>query len=233
MRKLVILFVIFVSCSWGFLWAGGKDLYIDRRKEMIEKQIIARGVKDKDVLDAMTKVARHLFVDESLRDHAYDDSPLPIGEGQTISQPFIVAYMSEVAKLEKEHKVLEIGTGSGYQAAILAEIVSEVYTIEILKSLADKAKETLEGLGYANIFFKHGDGYKGWNEHAPFDAIIVTAAPSKIPQELVKQLKVDGRMIIPVGSFSQELYVITKTETGIDKKSLIPVRFVPMVEGKK
>lgn len=202
-----------------------------KRKRMIEEQIMQRGVLDPYVLKALEKVERHLFVPESLQEDAYFDGPLPIGYGQTISQPYIVAFMTEAADLKRSDKVLEVGTGSGYQAAVLAEIVQEVYTIEIVEPLAESAEKRLKVLGYQNIFVKHGDGYQGWVEHAPFDAIIVTAAPEELPEELVKQLKVGGRMIVPIGSFYQELYRITKTEKGIQKEKLIPVRFVPMIKG--
>jgi len=198
------------------------------RELMVERQIIARGIKDELVLEAMRKVPRHKFVPRSQLPYAYADHPLPIGEGQTISQPYIVALMTELLELKGDEKVLEIGTGSGYQAAVLAEIVKEVYTIEIIKPLADTARERLKALGYKNITVKCGDGYRGWTEHAPFDAIIVTAAPDHIPQPLVEQLKVGGRMVIPVGKYYQELIRLTKTEHGVKRESIIPVRFVPM-----
>jgi protein-L-isoaspartate(D-aspartate) O-methyltransferase len=205
-----------------------QDVYAEERELMVKTQIEPRGVKDKLVLDAMRKVPRHLFVPESFRQRAYSDGPLPIGEGQTISQPYIVALMTELLGLKGGEKVLEIGTGSGYQAAILAEIVDQVYTIEIICSLAETAEERLKQMGYENITVRCADGYQGWNEHAPFDGIIVTAAPDHIPQPLVDQLKVGGRLVIPVGDIYQELMVITKTETGIKKMNAIPVRFVPM-----
>lgn len=202
--------------------------YAEMRNKMVENQIVARNVKNRLVLDSMLKVPRHLFVPDSLKGNAYDDNPLPIGESQTISQPYIVALMTELLEPDKGNKVLEIGTGSGYQAAILAEIVDHVYTIEIIESLAKKAEERLDQMGYNNITVKYGDGYKGWKEYAPFDGIIVTAAPDHIPQPLIDQLKVDGRMVIPVGSTFQELKLITKKETGIVETDVIPVRFVPM-----
>jgi protein-L-isoaspartate(D-aspartate) O-methyltransferase len=202
-----------------------------KRKRMIEEQIMQRGVLDPYVLKALEKVERHLFVPESLQEDAYFDGPLPIGYGQTISQPYIVAFMTEAAELKRDDKVLEVGTGSGYQAAVLAEIVKEVYTIEIVEPLAESAEKKLKSLGYQNIFVKHGDGYQGWVEHAPFDAVIVTAAPEEVPEELVKQLKMGGRMVVPIGSFYQELYRITKIDEGIRKEKLIPVRFVPMIKG--
>lgn len=207
------------------------ESYNSARAEMVRSQIKARGIIDPSVLAAMGIVERHLFVPEHLRSRAYIDSPLPIGEGQTISQPYIVAYMTEAVELGKDDRVLEIGTGSGYQAAVLAEIAKEVYTIEIVKKLADSSAELLKELGYDNVHLKHGDGYKGWPEKAPFDAIVVTAAPARIPEQLIDQLRPGGRMIVPVGSFFQELYLITRTERGYDSEKLLPVRFVPMVRG--
>lgn len=199
------------------------------RQEMVKTQLETRGITDAKVLKAMRKVKRHLFVPTHQLISAYNDSPLPIGYGQTISQPYIVAYMTQAARLLPDDRVLEIGTGSGYQAAVLAELVKEVYTIEILKPLADTARVRLEELGYRNIKVKHGDGYKGWKEYAPYDAIIVTAAPDEVPEELVRQLKVGGRMVVPIGSFFQELYLITKRESGIKQELLLPVVFVPMI----
>lgn len=205
-----------------------ENIYAEKRERMVKAQIEARGVRDKLVLGAIRKVPRHLFVPENLKDQAYSDGPLPIGEGQTISQPYIVALMTELLGLKGGEKVLEIGTGSGYQAAILAEIAKEVYTIEIICSLAKTAEKRLKKMGYENITVRCADGYQGWKEHAPFDGVIVTAAPDHIPQPLVDQLKVRGRLVIPVGDVFQELMVITKTETGIKKMNVIPVRFVPM-----
>ncbi|MEW5768580.1 MAG: protein-L-isoaspartate(D-aspartate) O-methyltransferase [bacterium] len=205
-----------------------EETYTNLREDMVRDQIEARGVSDPAVLAAMRKVPRHEFVPEYLRRLAYQDSPLPIGEGQTISQPYIVALMTALLNLKKGEKVLEIGTGSGYQAAILAEISDQVYTIEILEPLAASAKERLGKLGYKNIAVRCGDGYQGWSEVAPFEAIIVTAAPDHIPQPLIDQLKIGGRMVIPVGEVFQELLLIRKTEAGITQKSVIPVRFVPM-----
>jgi len=205
-----------------------KDRYVSQREKMVDKQIKARGVKDKAVLAVMRKVPRHLFVPPEMVNSAYDDSPLPIGHGQTISQPYIVAYMTEALALKGGEKVLEIGTGSGYQAAVLAEIADSVFTIEILKPLADRASEDLRELGYKNVYVLCGDGYQGWPEHAPFDAIIVTAAPDHIPQPLKDQLKIGGRLVIPVGTRYQELLLITRTEKGFEERRLLPVRFVPM-----
>lgn len=205
-----------------------EDEYAFARKRMVSRQIVSRGVSDKLVLAAMRKVARHKFVPKEMVQYAYEDRPLPIGEEQTISQPYIVALMTELLELEGGERVLEIGTGSGYQAAILAEIAGEVYTIEIIESLAMTAEKRLEEVGYENITVKFGDGYQGWEEHAPFDGVIVTAAPDHIPQPLVDQLKVGGRMVIPVGDLFQELKLLTKTEDGVKEKNVIPVRFVPM-----
>jgi len=209
----------------------GQEDYTKQRLEMVTRQIKARGVTDPQVLEAMRAVQRHLFVPRLQQRHAYKDRPLAIGYKQTISQPYIVAYMTEAAQLKPDDKVLEIGTGSGYQAAVLAQIVREVYTIEIIKPLAQSAEATLKRLGYKNIFIKHGDGYQGWQEHAPYDAIVVTAAPDQVPEKLLDQLVLNGRMVIPIGSVSQKLYLMTKTQEGIKKKILLPVRFVPMVEG--
>ena len=196
---------------------------------MLEAQLKARGIKDEKVLKAMRKVPRHLFVPDNMKVHAYNDEPLLIGEGQTISQPYIVAYMTEVLSLKKNERVLEIGTGSGYQAAILAEIVDKLYTVEVVSSLSHKAQEVLSKLGYRNIDFKISDGNFGWKENAPFDAIIVTAAPSQIPKSLLEQLKNNGNMVVPVGITFQELVLVTREKKKFKKKKLIPVRFVPLV----
>lgn len=206
---------------------GANDRTHALREQLIE-QIQKEGVLDKNVLAAMRKVPRHEFVPERYRFEAYKNRPLPIGLGQTISQPFIVGYMTQALGLEGGEKVLEIGTGSGYQAAVLAEIAAEVYTIEILEPLARNAEKTLDRLGYKNIHVKIADGYQGWPEHAPFDAILVTAAPDHIPQPLVDQLNDTGRMVIPIGSWSQRIVLVTKTADGVVQKLDIPVRFVPM-----
>jgi len=208
--------------------AQATDVYTPARERMVRYQVKARGVKDEKTLAAMVKVPRHEFVPPSRRGEAYADYPLPIDHDQTISQPYIVAFMTEALKLKGGEKVLEIGTGSGYQAAVLAETAGKVYTIEIVTPLAKEAEARLKRLGYENVFVKAGDGYEGWPEHAPFDAVIVTAAPGHIPQPLVDQLKTGGRMIIPVGTQYQELVLITKTEEGVKKRSVLPVRFVPM-----
>jgi len=206
------------------------------RKKMVELQIMARGVKNKKVLDAMESVRRHLFVPEQYRMYSYNDQALPIGSRQTISQPYIVALMTEMLDVDNDDIVLEIGTGSGYQAAVLSAIVREVYTIEIIEELGLLADERLKSLGYDNVNFKISDGSLGWPDKGPFDAIIVTAAAERIPDPLVKQLKPGGRMVIPVNnsSSSQDLLIVEKDKAGnIDTKKTIPVRFVPLVEGEK
>lgn len=195
---------------------------------MVEQQIRDRGVADPRVLAAMRKVLRHRFVDASLAASAYDDRPLPIGHAQTISQPYIVAYMTELLRLAPGAKVLEIGTGCGYQAAVLAELAREVYTIEIVKPLADCATRTLKDLGYANVHVRHGDGYGGWPDQAPFDGIVVAAAPDHVPPALIAQLATGARLVIPVGDAHQEIRVITKTATSHREERLLPVRFVPL-----
>ena len=177
----------------------------------------------------MSRVPRHLFVPEPLRADAYGDFPLPIGHGQTISQPYIVGFMSQALEIQPQHRVLEIGTGSGYQAAILAELAKEVYTIEIVTPLADRARSTLVGLGYTNVRIKAGNGYLGWPEHAPYDRVMVTAAPDDVPRALVEQLRVGGLMAIPVGTVEQELRILRRTDTGLETLRTLPVRFVPMV----
>ena len=199
------------------------------RAAMVANQISTRGISSKAVLQAMRKIPRHKFVPTEYESQAYHDNPLPIGKEQTISQPYIVAYMTEELQLEKTDRVLEIGTGSGYQAAVLAEIADSVYTIEINPSLSKHAQKTLDNLNYKNVSFLIGDGYLGWPEKAPFDAIIVTAAPNHIPPALLDQLAITGRMIIPVGASNQSLILIRKTENGIKKETKLPVRFVPML----
>ncbi len=206
----------------------GKDSYEDQREAMVRTQIQARGIRDPAVLNAMREVKRHEFVPAYQRSNAYRDHPLPIGHGQTISQPYIVAYMTEALDLEPGEKVLEIGTGSGYQAAVLAKITDQVYTIEIICGLEKRAKQTLKRLGYNEVQTRCADGYKGWPDHAPFDAVIVTAAPDHVPGPLVEQLAEGGRLVIPVGEHFQELVRITKTKEGTKKERLLPVRFVPM-----
>jgi protein-L-isoaspartate(D-aspartate) O-methyltransferase len=210
--------------------AGERDPVDLARQRMVDEQLRRRGITDPAVLRAMTAVLRHEFLPESQRPLAYTDQPLPISQGQTISQPYIVALMTQVLELKPGESVLEIGTGSGYQAAVLAEITDRVYTIEILEPLAVRARETLQRLGYRNVLVRLGDGYRGWPEYAPFDAIVVTAAPDHIPQPLVDQLKVGGRMVIPIGSYYQELILLRKGADGnLTRQGVIPVRFVPMV----
>ena len=199
------------------------------RKTMVRDQLRGRDVVNARVLDAMSRVPRHLFVPEAVRADAYGDYPLPIGHGQTISQPYIVGFMTQALEIEPQHRVLEIGTGSGYQAAILAELAKEVYTIEIVAPLADRARATLEALGYRNVHVKTGNGYLGWSEHAPYDRVMVTAAPDDVPRPLVDQLSVGGLMAIPVGTFDQELRILRRTGTGLETLRTLPVRFVPMV----
>jgi protein-L-isoaspartate(D-aspartate) O-methyltransferase len=206
-----------------------RDDEAERRARMVETQIVARGVRDPRVLAAMREVPRHLFVDSAQSADAYEDHPLPIAGNQTISQPYIVALMTELAEITPGERVLEIGTGSGYQSAVLSRLAREVYSIEIVPELARASGERLRRLGYGNVTVKEGDGYRGWSEHAPFDAIIVTAAPDRIPQPLLDQLAPGGRMVIPVGSFFQELKVLSKDKNGkISEKDILPVRFVPM-----
>ncbi len=206
-----------------------QDKYTTLRERMVKTQILDRGITDSETLSALRKVPRHLFVPPDIIDQAYDDTPLPIGSGQTISQPYIVAYMTEVCKPTKKKKVLEIGTGSGYQAAVLAEIADTVYTIEIIPELAKVSSATLSNLGYKNIIGKVGDGYNGWPEHAPFDIIVVTAAASEIPKPLINQLAEDGRLVIPVGQpwLVQELILLVKNNGKIKESRLASVRFVP------
>jgi protein-L-isoaspartate(D-aspartate) O-methyltransferase len=206
-----------------------------QRQRMVEQQLKPRGIKDERVLAAMAKVPREEFVPADERSDAYEDGPLPIGYDQTISQPYIVAFMTEQLRLKPTDRLLEIGSGSGYQAAILAELAADVYTIEIVEPLAKTAEATLQHLSYKNVHLKVGDGYQGWAEEAPFDAIIVTCAPDKVPQPLVDQLKDGGRMIIPVGErFAQQLYLLENKNGQLKESATLPVRFVPMMrEGQK
>jgi protein-L-isoaspartate(D-aspartate) O-methyltransferase len=231
-----MLFLFLTDCSErnGITDLDPKKDFDTMRERMVETQIKARGIKDTRVLSAMLKVNRHLFVPKEYQNSAYSDQPLPIGEGQTISQPYIVALMTELLELKGDEKVLEVGTGSGYQAAILAELAKEVYSIEIIESLASKAKNRLLELGYQNIKVKAGDGYLGWPEVAPFDAIIITCAPDHIPNPLLEQLKEGGRMVLPVAGDGQQLKKIVKRLGKIESTDITPVIFVPMTgEGVK
>ena len=236
-RTTLLLFVLLFplnSCAPGSLSEQiaieekpAQD-FAEQRRKLIDL-LRSEGVNSSAVLDAMLKVPRHKFVPSSQRHLAYQNRPLPIGHDQTISQPFIVGYMTEAASIAPGEKVLEIGTGSGYQAAVLAELAKEVYTIEIIPELAEGARTVLRELGYKNVQVKTGNGYEGWTEHAPFDAIVVTAAPDQVPQALVDQLAVRGKMVIPVGTTFQDMVIITKDETGVVERRTIPVRFVPMI----
>jgi protein-L-isoaspartate(D-aspartate) O-methyltransferase len=218
------------TCSTGMPESqhNPHDPFAPARQRMVEDQIAARGVRHPAVLAAMGKVRRHLFVPESATNRAYEDYPLQIGDGQTISQPFIVAYMTEALSPRATDRVLEVGTGSGYQAAVLATIVAEVYSIEIIPALAEQAAQRLRDLGYDNVTVRTGDGFAGWPDMAPFDAVIVTAAPDQVPPPLLQQLRVGGKLVIPVGSGDQKLVRWTRTDSGFEQETLLPVRFVPM-----
>tara|TARA_Y100000588_G_scaffold231221_1_gene244985 strand:- start:445 stop:1197 length:753 start_codon:yes stop_codon:yes gene_type:complete len=236
--KGILKSIASIYLSLGLVWAALGEVKVRNadsstgraaeREAMVKRQLAARDIRDKHVLDAMRRVPRHLFIPEDRRDQAYQDHPVPIGLKQTISQPYIVAYMTQALKLQPGDRVLEIGTGSGYQAAVLGELAREVYSIEILPQLGERSKKLLALMGYRNIQVRIGDGYKGWPDKAPFDAIIVTAAPPKVPQPLLDQLKVGGRMIIPVGEIHQGLILIQRTATGYERRNVLPVRFVPM-----
>ena len=233
--------VLAVLCCAGTFWhcgttatTIGQESLAEPRQQMVERQLRARDITDARVLAAMAKVPRHLFVPDPVRGLAYQDRPLPIGYDQTISQPYIVAYMTQMIGVAPDARVLEVGTGSAYQAAVLAELVAEVYTIEIVPELASRARETLASLDYTNVHTREGDGYRGWIEHAPFDGIMVTAAPDHVPQPLIDQLAVGGRMVIPVGNRRQQMTIITRTPDGIAREVTIPVLFVPMTgEGRR
>jgi protein-L-isoaspartate(D-aspartate) O-methyltransferase len=234
-RHLLIIFVLAITalaCTGTGTGTRPQDRARDwdaERTRMVNEQLRARDIRSAQVLDAMLAVPRHLFVPEPERAEAYRDSPLPIGYDQTISQPYIVAFMTQALDIAPEHRVLEIGTGSGYQAAVLGRLAKEVYTIEIVAPLAERARETLSALGYRNIEIRTGNGYLGWPEHAPYDRIMVTAAPEDIPAALLQQLKVGGLMAIPVGTVTQELRIVRRTVTGAETLATLPVRFVPMV----
>ncbi len=229
MKKLLpilILLIFHINCSPKPKQSASS--YDIARRQMVEEQIIARGIKDSNVIKAMLKVEMHKFVPKEYEKYAYTDGPLPIGEGQTISQPYIVALMTEVLQLKGGEKVLEIGTGSGYQAAILSLIAKEVYTIEIIPSLAKSAKEKLESLGYKNVYVKCGDGFLGWLEAAPFDGIIITCSAPRVPEPLIEQLAEGGRIVMPEGDEFQMLVLYEKIKGRLERQELIPVRFVPM-----
>ncbi|MCB2173988.1 protein-L-isoaspartate(D-aspartate) O-methyltransferase [bacterium] len=233
---LFLLALLGMRSGWfpaAGLSQNGADIMEKRRLAMVAEQIAARGVQEPLLLEVMRRVERHLFVPDSQIPFAYDDRPLPIGHGQTISQPYIVALMTELIRPRPQFKVLEIGTGSGYQAAVLAELVDKVYTVEIIAPLAKWARERLELAGCENVMVKHADGYYGWEEHAPFDAIVVTAATPHIPPPLIEQLKDGGRMIIPVGSRFrvQQLVLVEKRKGEITTRNMLPVRFVPFTRG--
>ncbi len=235
-NKIFNIASTFVSLCLSLLLAYGvnaeeENFYVAARQRMIQEQLVARGIKDKKVLEVMSWVERHKFVPEALKRYAYEDTPLPIDKGQTISQPYIVALMTELLELKGDEKILEVGTGSGYQAAILAELAKEVYTIEIIDSLGKGAEERLKGLGYTNIKVKIGDGYYGWEEYAPFDAIIVTAAAEYIPQPLIEQLKVGGRLVIPVGDERMQKLLLVQKQPGdkLKEYEITGVLFVPLV----
>ena len=232
-RVLVVAALVAAGAAVDSAGQAARDSRRLERQTMVDDQIRGRGVTDQRVLAAMRSVPRERFVPEAVTSQAYADHPLPIGYGQTISQPYIVAYMSEALQVTKSSKVLEIGTGSGYQAAVLGELAGEVYSIEIVPELADRARKTLDALGYKNIHVRTGDGYLGWPNMAPFDRIMVTAAPDHVPQPLIDQLATGGRLVIPVGRAEQDLLLITRTPTGVVQQRTIPVRFVPLVRSPK
>lgn len=239
-KKVVVLLAL--GCATSLLlfpFCGSTSGQADKEDYQLKRASMVRliylyGVKDERVLDAMRSVKRHMFIPASYRwrCNPYGDHPCPIGHGQTISQPYIVAYMTEKMNLKKGEKVLEIGTGSGYQAAVLAEMGVKVYSIEIVKELYEHARKVLKSEGYTDVYLHRGDGYKGWAEHAPYDAVIVTCAPKDVPKKLVEQLKEGGRMIVPVGTWSQRLIILRKKKGKIVKENDLPVRFVPMVHEK-
>jgi len=228
----IAFFAAFAAATSPAAAAGASDTdYGRQRRQMVDRQLRGRDITDPAVLRAMAAVPRHLFVPSSLRALAYDDGPLPIGHDQTISQPYIVALMSQLLSVEGGDKILEIGTGSGYQAAVLAEMGAEVFTVEIVPELARQAEKLLGDLSYDSVTVKTGDGYKGWPEHAPFDGIIVTCAPTMVPEPLKEQLAEGGRMVIPAGeSYAQKLYPLKKKDGKIVQRKVIDVRFVPMVD---
>lgn len=220
--RLAVLAVLLLPAS------GASDSFAEQRKAMVEKQIRQRGITRPEVLAAMEQVPRHLFVPESQRDAAYAPQPISIGQGRTIYQPYVVALMTDLLDLDRNEKVLEVGTGTGYHAAVLSRIAREVYSIEIVQSVAAQAAKRLDVMGYHNVRVRGGDGSKGWPEQAPFDAILLSAAPREIPKALLQQLRDGGKMVAPVGAFFQDLQVITKTAEGFEKRAIIPVRLQPM-----
>ena len=227
-RKLLAMIGAAVAACSSAAPQMNEERWTAERQRMVDQQLRARDITSAPVLDAMRRVPRHRFVPDDERASSYSDYPLPIGFSQTISQPYIVAFMSEALDVGKDHRVLEIGTGSGYQAAILGELAKDVFTIEIVTELAERARATLAGLGYSNVHVRAGNGYAGWPEEAPFDRIIVTAAPDEVPPALVEQLKIDGLLVIPVGVGEQVLHVMRKTPAGMVTLKTLPVRFVPM-----
>ena len=241
MKKfLILILIVLLIFLCIVIYEHGEETvaeaYLQKRHNMVEYQLKGRDINDPKVLQAMIVVPRHKFVDQEIIESAYNDSPLPIGEGQTISQPYIVALMTQLLELKGKEKILEIGTGSGYQSAVLAEIAKEVYTVEIYESLSNKSEKLLKELGYKNIHFKVGDGYNGWEQYAPYDAIIVTCAPDHVPPSLIRQIKDNGgRIVIPVGGIwsVQTLMSITKTNGEVNSKGIIGVRFVPMIGHNK
>lgn len=238
---IMIILIILLASIFAQPWEQLTDaVFTKQREEMVKFQLLApgRGIRDEAVLRVMGRVPRHEFVPNDVRAEAYSDRPLPIGHRQTTSQPYIVAFMTEQLQPRSGDRVLEIGTGSGYQAAVLSGLVKEVYTIEIIEALGKQAEKTLKRLGYKNVKVRVGDGYQGWPDAAPFDAIVVTSAPDKVPDRLVEQLKEGGRMVIPVGDgLNQSLYLLEKKQGKVEQQAMLPVRFVPMIggagEGKK
>ena len=223
-----VLFLSFILILVLLTIDDTQDPYTQKRFLMVESQIVSRGIQDTRVIRAMLDVPRHEFVSDKYKDSAYNDSPIPIECGQTVSQPYIVALMTELLAPAPGKRILEVGTGSGYQSAVLAETGCDLYTIEIIEPVALRAREILQKLGYGNIKFKIGDGFSGWEEHAPYDGIMVTAAPGEIPEKLIEQLNTGGKMVVPVGKVNQELKLIEKTEKGVDIRNVTSVRFVAM-----
>lgn len=227
MRKSVLLIATALLSALSATRLTGQDYSLQRRA-MVDEQIRHRGIREREVLQAMEQVPRHLFVPESVRPKAYEDQALPIGPGRAIYQPYVVALMTSLLDLNKGDRVLEVGTGTGYHAAILSRIARDVYSIEIDSTAAAQARRRLAGLGYPNVHVRHGDGYQGWPDKAPFDAILLSVAPPHIPKPLIDQLRVGGKMVVPVGGFFQDLLVITKSADGLEKSRVIPVRLAPM-----